>query len=181
MSTLSDDELKKIISWQPYRSDWPVDRNSKEDKIEEYFGDVMKFFKTNTSFTTKITEDGGMSNYLEFICYPNDINDGKIDAIMICLSLCAPIAIYGQISGYKEKDTFGWSFIKSENINLVESEDLKSIEQLLIPELLNKGIKLIETKEARENIPAEIYNNENGSFSLHEGNQLFHAIFQVMD
>jgi hypothetical protein len=179
MYTLSDDELKKIISWQPYRQDWPVDRNSNE--IEEYFGDLKEYFEKNASFECVLMEDGGVSNYLEFIFYPLNKGFGKIDAIMLCVSLCAPIAAYSQVDIYKEEKSFGYGFIKAEIVGVIESDELRIIEQLFLPQLKKKGIQILNAQEASQEISSDIYSNENYSISLSEGNQLIHALFQWMD
>ena len=181
MNILTKEELLKIISWQPYRKDWPVDRNLKEDRIEEYFGDLKAFFETNTSFESTVVQDGGLSNYLEFICYPRNKGFGKIDAITLCVSLCAPIAAYGQVGIYIDEKSFGYDFIKAENVGIIETEELSMIEQLFVPILKKRGIQILDAKEASQKISPDIYNNENCSLSLHEGDQLIYAIFQFMD
>ena len=181
MNILTTEELLKIISWQPYRKDWPVDRNIKEDRIEEYFEDLTVFLETNTSFECKVTQDGGLTNYLEFICYPLNKGFGKMEAIMLCVSLCAPIAAYGRVDIYKQEKSFGWDFINAEDVGIIETEELRTIEQLFVPILKKKGIQILDAKEASQKISPEIYNNENQSISLHEGDQLIHAIFQFMD
>jgi len=33
MQEFTEEELNRIFSWRPYRQDWPVDRNQKEDNI----------------------------------------------------------------------------------------------------------------------------------------------------
>ncbi len=181
MYTLTEEELKRIVSWNPYRKDWPVDRNFRDDKIEEYFGDLMRFFEKNSSFECYVSEDGGISNYLEFILYPNNKGVGKAEAIMLCISLCAPIAAYGVIGIYKEEKSFGWGSMKAETVGVIESEELKSIEQIFLPLVKRKGIEILNAEEASTEISSDIYNNENCSISLREGNQLIHALFQLMD
>lgn len=181
MNILTTGELLKIISWQPYRNDWPVDRNLKEDRIEEYFGDLKVFLEKNTSFECKITQDGGLTNYLEFICYPRNKGFGKMEAIMLCVSLCAPIAAYGRVDIHKGEKSFGWGFIKAEEVGIIEPGELKMIEQLFLPILKKKGIQILDANEASQKISRDIYKNENNSISLHEGDQLIHAIFQFMD
>jgi hypothetical protein len=67
---LTDQELKKVISWQPYKQDWFVDRNQSDDNVYIYYRRFILEITKNEIFDTKFTEDGGLSNYLEFICYP---------------------------------------------------------------------------------------------------------------
>lgn len=31
---LTETEIERIFSWLPYREDWPIDRNEREDNIQ---------------------------------------------------------------------------------------------------------------------------------------------------
>jgi hypothetical protein len=92
-----DGELMRIGDWNLYRKDWQVNRNlfSKRDGVEEYYGRLIDQLFNNEIFKCEFTQKGGMSNYLEFVCYyKQGLN---IDAIILFVNLCAPIWAYGQI------------------------------------------------------------------------------------
>ena len=67
---LTEQEINKIFSWLPYRDSWTVDRNQIDDNIEGYYGSLIKELTNNDLFETYYSQDGGLSNYLDFICYP---------------------------------------------------------------------------------------------------------------
>jgi hypothetical protein len=52
MQEFTEEELNKNFSWLPYRQDWPVDRNQKEDNILSYYGDLVNSLTKNDSFDT---------------------------------------------------------------------------------------------------------------------------------
>jgi hypothetical protein len=87
---LTDQEINKIFSWQPYRDDWAIDRNQKNDNISSYYGNLINYLTKNSSFDTYYSEDGGLGNYLDFICYPKGYITYEGNAILVCISLCAP-------------------------------------------------------------------------------------------
>jgi hypothetical protein len=60
-------------------------------------------------------------------------------------------------------------------------EKLKMIESLVLPALAKKGIIILSAAELSEVMHPDIYVEDLHMNSLHEGNQLLHAIFQVMD
>lgn len=58
-------------------------------------------------FDTYYSEDGGLGNYLEFICYPKGHDTYEGNAVLVCVSLCAPIAAYGQTTLNKGANFIG--------------------------------------------------------------------------
>jgi hypothetical protein len=185
MNILTDEELKRIIAWQPYRQDWPINRNLVEDNIEFHYGSLLNSFRYNSKFNYFITEDGGISNYIGIICYPIDCTVGAIDSIMVFISLCAPIYTYGQVSVFiseSPNSSFGWGYIEPEAIGVIRNHFLlESIEKEIQNIAVNEGLKMLSSEEASFKIPKDLYDNDKLTLSLHEGDQLFHAIFQVMD
>lgn len=102
---LTDEELDKIFSWQPYRDEWKVDRNMKENNILSEYGYLINSMTKNPLFNTYFTQDGGLGNYLEFICYPKGGIKYRGNAIIVCVSLCAPISAYGQTTLNTQSDS----------------------------------------------------------------------------
>jgi hypothetical protein len=178
---LTDQEVNKIFSWLPYRSDWPVDRNQREDNIEGYYGGLVNTLTQNQLFDTYFSEDGGLGNYLEFICYPKGHNTYEGSSILVCVSLCAPVAAYGQISISKKAMSFGWSgLFSAEEIGNISDHSLSSIEIEVKNLLLEFNLSLLDKEFASKTLPDELidslrYENHN------EGNQYLHGIFQKTD
>jgi hypothetical protein len=178
---LTEQESQRIFSWQPYKQDWPIDRNQKEDGINDYYGDLIKKLTENNLFHCFFSEDGGLGNYLEFFCYPKNHNNGKANAIIVCISLCAPIAAYGQTSIYKTADSFGWGGLFSPNtVGIIKDPALADIEKAIIEVLKNANLSMIDQEFASRPLPEEVVDqlkNENHN----EGNQYLHGIFQKID
>lgn len=178
---LTQHEVNAIFDWQPYRSDWPVDRNIIHDNIEQYYGELIRALTTDPSFETYYSEDGNMGNYLEFFCYPPV--DGRYDgnAVIVTVSLCAPVGAYGQSSFFKDQKTIAWGgLFPPEKINEISDGSLKAIEHR-IKELLNKHqVTLLDKDFVCQPLPDEIaealrYENHN------TGSQFLHGIFQKTD
>ncbi|RYG04819.1 MAG: hypothetical protein EOO02_05245 [Chitinophagaceae bacterium] len=93
---LSVTEFENVYSWKPYRNDWPVDMDQKDQTILEHFGALIKDMINNEAFECTQTQAGDITNYLEFLCYPSTVKDDNTDqpGILVCVSICAPIAIY---------------------------------------------------------------------------------------
>ena len=125
---LTEQEVHNIFSWRPYRDSWTVDRD--EDNINIYYGDLISSLTQNSLFETYYSEDGGLGNYLEFMCYPNGSETYEGNAIIVCISLCAPIAAYGQTTIIKWPDgAFGWGPLFSpDNLGDITDNSLKTIE-----------------------------------------------------
>ena len=158
---LTEQEFQNIFSWLPYRQEWPVDRNRFDNNIQDYYGILISALLNNLYFETYESQDGGMSNYLEFICYPKSgpLYDGN--AIMICISLCAPIATYGQVRITKAADSFGWNFLEVGSIQNISDPQLKEIEKEVRNILLTHNLKLIEREYAVIPLPKELIENNN--------------------
>ncbi len=177
---LTETEINKIFSWQPYRKDWPVDRNQIDDNIEEYYGDLIKALTKNQQFETYYTDDGSYGNYLEFVCFPAGHKGYIGNAILLCISLCSPICAYGQTTVHKEASSFGWSFISPETIGVISDNCLLEIEKEILKIVAENNLSIIDKEFASRLLPVEVaqhikYENHN------EGNQYLHGLFQKND
>jgi len=177
---LTEQEVHKIFSWLPYRDNWSIDRNQVDDNIEVYYGDLIKELTKNNLFDTYYSQDGGLSNYLEFICYPTGHDTYNDNAILVCISLCAPIATYGQTRFTKTTDSWGWGFIKPETIELISDSNLADIENEVISIIKKYKLILLDKEFVCRPLPNEViealkYENHN------DGKQYLHGLFQVTD
>jgi hypothetical protein len=145
-----------------------------------YYGTLINGLTQNELFDSYYSEDGGLGNYLEFICYPKGHVEYEGDAILVCVSLCSPIAAYGQIGFYKTPTECGWGSISPDLLGLISDNKLTGIEREIIDILKRHKLKLIEQEFASRLLPDTIadslkYENHN------EGNQYFHGLFQKTD
>lgn len=178
---LTEQEVNKIFSWLPYRDSWTVDRNQIDDNINAYYGDIISKLTQNSLFDTYYSEDGGLGNYLEFMCYPkgNDIYQGN--AIIVCISLCAPIAAYGQTTFSKTRDSTGLGgLFTADEIGNITDTSLTNIEKEIKSLLLHHNLSLLDKEFASKQLPAEVI-----EYMKHEnhndGDQYLQGIFQKTD
>lgn len=178
---LTEQEVNRIFAWRPYRDDWPVDRNQTDDNIGSYYGGLIDSLTTNSQFDTFYSEDGGLGNYLEFMCYPKGHEEYEGNAILVCISLCSPFAVYGQIKVLKTTDSFGWGHMFSPDKGYqVTDSTLVDIEQTVKDILLNHKLEFLDTEFLSRQLPSEVVNDlkyENHN----EGTQYLHGIFQKTD
>jgi hypothetical protein len=181
---LTDEEINRIFSWLPYRDDWPVDRNKNEDNIGAYYGDLIRELSNNEFFSTYYSDDGGLSNYLGFVCYPfaNEVHGDN--AVSVYVSLCAPIAAYGQTAFHKTAGLYGYSygygFIGAEKVGDITDSKLFDIEIVIKAILKKYRIDLVDKELACRLLPNEIaesLKHENHNV----GNQYLHGLFHVTD
>ena len=178
---LTQKEFNNIFNWMPYRDDWSIDRNPTNEEIKSYYGNLISDLSENLLFSTYYSQDGGMGNYLEFICYPlgNDLYDGN--AIMVCISLCAPIAVYGQTRLIKFNQTdYGWNFLSVDFVGIVLDENLKEIESKIKQILSIHNINEIDKEFASRSLPTEMIDDTNYE-NLNTGNQYLNGLFQHID
>lgn len=178
---LTDQEANRIFSWLPYRDDWTVDRNKTNDKISEHYGDLIKSLTQNKLFDSYYSEDGGLGNYLEFFCFPSGHQTYEGNAIIVCISLCAPIAAYGQTTFQKTYNSYGWGdFFSPDKIGFISDAMLERIEKEIQTILANNNLTLVDKEFASKPLPVEIA--ENLQYENHnEGNQYLHGLFQKTD
>ena len=141
---LTEQELNKIFSWLPYRDTWIIDKRGKAvyQSGKEVYQDLIYDFTNNQHFETLYSQDGGMSNYLEFFCYPINHKVGRINAIIVCVSLCAPIAAYGQTTVYSRDSRrfFGYDFLEAENVGVVIDTQLLPIQDQISAILIKHNV-----------------------------------------
>lgn len=178
---LTDQEVNKVFSWLPYRDSWTVDRNQRNDNINTYYGDLIKKLTQNILFDTYYSEDGGLGNYLEFICYPKGHSTYAGNAVLVCVSLCAPIAAYGQTTLSKGTDFIGWGgLFNADKICNIADTSLTGIENEIKSILFQQNLSLLDKEFASRQLPdevAEALTSENHN----EGSQYLHGIFQKTD
>jgi hypothetical protein len=178
---LTQEELDRIFAWNPYRDDWPVNRNVHDDNIGSHYGELIHSLTHNNFFESYYSEDGGMANYLEFVCFPLERNYESGYAILVCISLCSPYAAYGQTTFHKTNNFFGWGgMFPAEDIGVITDPRLVKIEQEIRLILARQGLFLIDSDLACRPLPEEIalqLESENHN----EGRQYLHGIFQKSD
>jgi hypothetical protein len=174
---LTDAELNKIINWLPYRNDWPIDRNQIENGIQVYYGELITQFKQNSLFNLYVLHDSGMSNYLEYECYPNGDREYSGPAISVLISLCAPIAAFGQINCVITEKSASFGDIIPEEAGVITAPELFPIKSEIIKILTSKSIGILEKKFLSQTLPKEL--SDQIFFPL--GDQYLHGIFQMED
>ena len=178
---LTEQEISKIFSWLPYRDDWPVDRNQREDNIDKRFGELINILTKNKSFDTYYSEDGGLGNYLEFMCYPSGQKEYGGNAILVCISLCSPFAAYGQITIHKKQNSFGWGHMFSpEHAYSITDPTLLEIEKQIRDVLKDSKLYLLDKDFLSRPLPSEVADSLR-SENHNEGDQYLHGIFQKTD
>lgn len=178
---LTDQEINKVFSWLPYRDSWTINRNERNDNINTYYGTLIKKLTQNILFDTYYSEDGGLGNYLEFICYPKGHSTYDGNGVLVCVSLCAPIAAYGQTTLSKGIDFIGWGgLFSANNIYDITDKSLTNIENEIKSILFEQNLSLLDKEFASRQLPdklAQALTNENHN----EGNQYLQGIFQKTD
>ena len=178
---LTNQELNNIFSWEPYRDDWPINRNAKDDNINVHYGDLIKSLTQNSSFDSHYSENGSLGNYLEFFCYPPTPGDYAGNAIIVCVSLCAPVAAYGQTTFYKSGSSVGWgNLFTPGSIYQITDSKLIDIEKEIRNILIESKLYFLDKKFAGNALPTEVaqrLKNENHN----DGNQYLHGYFQKTD
>jgi hypothetical protein len=122
-----------------------------------------------------------LGNYLEFICYPSGNKTYEGNAILVCVSLCSPVAAYGQTTFSKKMDFIGWGGLFSpDKINVISDESLTEIETEVKDIFTTQRLTLLDKNFAGRLLPNEVLENlirENHN----EGGQYLHGIFQKTD
>lgn len=172
---LTEKELNKIFSWLPYSEDWAIGDVRKNNS---YYDNLIFEINNNPNFQTYYSQEGGFTNYLEFYCYPIKHQQGRINSIIVCVSLCAPIVCYGQTSITIDPNFISHNFLAIENVLLVPDDNLKHIEKE-IRTILNKNkLVLIDKEFASQDLPDEVYGKME---NLNEGEKYLHGLFQWID
>jgi hypothetical protein len=173
---LSDQEFENVYAWKPYRHDWPVDKNT-DQTILAHFGALIKDMINNHVFECTQTQTGEVTNYLEFLCYPSDVQDDNTDqpGIVVCVSLCAPVAAFCETLFKKDKRSFVYAFPDASVVGIVHTPGLKPIEEELLTILKKHHLDIISNEYARKLLPETMIENLD---SLNFGNTMLHGLFQ---
>jgi hypothetical protein len=179
MTELTFDEIEKIGKWEPYRPDWPVDRNLPfdEDGQRERYGRLIDSFHNSEKFESIQDQDGGMSNYIEFICFPKNSHGLDLEAIVVFINLCAPIATYGQVKFFRQESSHGLSHPQASDLGRVDSEKLAEIEKGIKTILSENDVEILSNHFLDQDLLPGLVIHEN----LLEGQKLFNYLFQWTD
>ena len=179
MTELTLDEIEKIGKWKPYRPDWPVDINLPfgEDGQQERYGRLIHSFTKNEKFASIQYQDGGMSNFIEFICFKHGAHGLNLEAIDVSINLCAPVATYGQVSFFRQKDNHGLTHPEAKDLEQIKSDDLKDIEKEIRRILADNEVSILLTQFLDQNLLPGLVIEEN----LLEGQKMFNYLFQWTD
>jgi hypothetical protein len=173
---LTDQELNKIFSWLPYRNDWPINLNGKGNDIENFYGSLIYRFAHHGSFNVYESQDGSNSNFIEFICYPRqELYNGN--AIAVYISLCAPVACYGQTQFFRNEQYSGHNFLKPDSVGIVSDKQLKPIEEEILDILKDNDLKLITGEFANRPLPKDVIDKMR-NVNLNIGDRYLHGLFQ---
>ena len=173
---LSETELQNIFAWKPYREDWPLE-SLNDQTILSHFGALIKEMINNSIFECTQTQPGDITNYLEFLCYPPGVKDSVNDqsGILVCVSLCAPLAVLCETLFKKDKKSFVYAFPDPQHVGKVKHPGLKPVEKEIKVILEKFQLKLIPGGYANAVLPQHLADNLD---SLNFGNRNLHGIFQ---
>ncbi|RYY20816.1 MAG: hypothetical protein EOO04_19335 [Chitinophagaceae bacterium] len=173
---LSETELENVFAWKPYRNDWPLNILN-DQTILSHFGPLIKDMINNRVFECTQTQSGDLTNYLEFLCYPATTKDDGTDqsGILVCVSLCAPLAAYCETVFKKDKKSFAYAFPDPAQVSVVGHPNLKPIENELKAVLKKYDLQVIANDYATQLLPGHLASSLD---SLNFGNKVLHGIFQ---
>jgi len=174
MTPLTFDEIERIGRWKPYRPDWPVDGRQGQ---KERYGQLISSFNTGDKFDSIQEQNGGLSNFIEFICFQKNSYGQNLEAIVVFISLCAPIAAYGQIHFFRQKESHGLSHPEVGTFGQITSESLHDIETEIKRILAANEVTVLPTPFLDQDLLPGLVIEEN----LLEGQKLFHYLFQWTD
>ncbi len=177
MTELTLDEIEKIGKWKPYRPDWPVDRNLPFDEggQQERYGRLIDSFTKNEKFDSIQYQDGGMSNFIEFICFKQGAHGLNLEGIDVFINLCAPVATYGQVSFFRQKDSHGLTHHEAKDLGQVNSDNLKDIEKEIRRILADNEVNILPNQFLDQDLLPGLVIEEN----LLEGQKMFNYLFRV--
>jgi hypothetical protein len=172
---LSEKEIHKIFSWLPYRESWPINLDETADNINTYYGELINAFLNNRIYNCVQWETGGMSNYIDFLCYRKGdrIFDGK--AIMVMVNLCAPIAAYGVTDLIVRDTSRSNNGLTPEKVGIIDRSELQEIEIEVIRILKDAQLEVIDHEFASRILPAEVFEALDLKFS----NKYLYGLFQM--
>jgi hypothetical protein len=173
MNNLTFEEIERIGQWKPYRSDWPFDL----EVVEEKYGRFIDTISGSDHFDCKQTQDGGNSNFIEFALTPTIEHGPKKAAILLLISLCAPICVIGEIEFISEAKFFGFNRPALEDLNKINNPKLLMVAKEVSSILKENGILILESEFINQNPPSTLMLPEN----IIRGEKLFNWLFQLTD
>ena len=176
---LTKEQIENIGNWEPFDIDWSISRNlsSEYDNINERYGEILKHLLDNTLFSCTQTQDGGLSNYLEFVCCKKGAKGNNLPAMILLLNLCAPIATYGESNISNIHGGIGLNYPSADKLGYVNTQELYLIEEEIQNILRTNHIMILDCNDLDKDIPYGLTIKEN----LIEGNRLFNYLFQWID
>ena len=178
--TLTLDEIKKIGEWKPYRQVWDFNHifsTEDETEIEEHYKKIGSAFRDNIHFDCIESQDGGLTNYLEYLCYKPKSSGLEIESIVVFISLNAPIATYGQASMFIQNKDFGLTHPRVNDLGQTKNESLREIETEINSILTRHGITTLDKEFLNKELTDGLTIKEN----LLNGDRLFNYLFQWVD
>lgn len=179
MTDLTFDEIEKIGKWKPYRPEWPINIGLPfgEGKQLERYERLIHSFTKNEKFETIQYQDGGMSNFIEFICFLPKSQGLNHEAIDVFINLCAPIATYGQVEFFRQRDSHGLNHPEAKDLGQINTENLNDIEEEVKRILSANDVAILPTQFLDQELLPGLVIEEN----LLEGQKLFNYLFQWTD
>jgi len=177
---LTFNEIKRIGEWKPYRDVWDFGKElSTHDKgeVESHYKKITDSFLHNSKFDCIQNQDGGMSNYISFLCYHHQSHGLHIDNVIVFISLFAPIATYGQGSMHILEKSQGWTDPSVSELGIIRNDSLKEIEKEVQKVLLTNGIEILEGDSLNLELSSGLMIKEN----LNPGDKMFNYLFQWID
>jgi hypothetical protein len=177
---LTFNEIKRIGEWKPYRDVWDFGKElstQDEEEVERHYEKVTDCFLQDSKFECIQNQDGGMSNYLSFLCYPRQSHGLHIDNVIVFISLFAPIATYGQGSMHILEKSHGWTDPSVSELGMIRNDSLKEIEKEVQKILLTNGIEILGSESLNRELTSGLTITEN----LHLGDKMFNYLFQWID
>lgn len=99
---------------------------------------------------------------------------------MVCISLCAPLSAYGQITFQKTANSYGYGFLEVNSVGVVNDNSLKEVEEEIKYILSSNKLEIINKEFAGRQLPKELLENLKNE-NLNFGNQYLHGLFQLTD
>lgn len=171
----SPSELLNIVEWKPFRSDWPIRLQESEDQIEAHYGNLIRAFTDHEAFDVVITQDGSMSNFIEIVCFIPNQEPGQHPALLVCISLCAPVAAFVEMEVMMTQDTMSLDELDFNAIGQVKSALLIPVQKAVLHILKDNQVDLLDPDYAAQLLPPDLLDKVNAP---HDDNRIFHGIFQ---
>ncbi|MFM7855501.1 MAG: hypothetical protein ACKO96_27145, partial [Flammeovirgaceae bacterium] len=173
--TLTLDEIKKIGEWKPYRQVWDFNHifsTEDETEIEQHYKKISYAFTDNIHFDCIESQDGGLTNYLEYLCYKPKSSGLEIESIVVYINLNAPIATYGQARMFIQGKDFGLTHPRVNDLGQIKNDSLKEIETEIKSILTRHGIINLDKEFLEKELADGLKIKEN----LLDGDRLFNYL-----